>query len=44
MGELLCPLSPSAPIQPVISEKTTAAEKDVLIADFEDRLVSYESQ
>jgi hypothetical protein len=27
-GELLCPPSPSAPAQPVISEKTTAAEKE----------------
>jgi hypothetical protein len=28
MGELPCPPSPSAPDQPVISEKTTAAEKE----------------
>jgi hypothetical protein len=30
--------------QPVISEKTTAAEKEQLLADYEDRLTSYESQ
>jgi hypothetical protein len=28
----------------VISEKTTAAEKERLFADYEDRLASYESQ
>jgi hypothetical protein len=28
----------------VISEKTTAAKKDMLIADYEDHLASYESQ
>jgi hypothetical protein len=43
-GELPCPPSPSAPAQPVISEKTTAAEKEQLLADYEDRLASYESQ
>jgi hypothetical protein len=43
-GELLCPLSPSAPAQLVISENTTAAEKEQLLADYEDRLASYESQ
>jgi hypothetical protein len=41
--ELSSPSSPSAPAQPVISEKTTAAEKERLLADYEDRLVSYES-
>jgi hypothetical protein len=44
MGELPCPSSPSAPAQPVISEKTTAAEKEQLLADYKDRLASYESQ
>jgi hypothetical protein len=44
MGELPCPLPPSAPAQPVISEKTTAAENERLIADYDDRLASYESQ
>jgi hypothetical protein len=44
MGELPCPSSPSTPAQPVISEKTTAAEKEQLLADYEDRLASYESQ
>jgi hypothetical protein len=42
--ELPCPSSPSAPAQLVISEKTTAAEKERLLADYEDRLASYESQ
>jgi hypothetical protein len=43
-GELPCLLSPSTPVQPMISEKTTAVEKEMLIADYEDRLASYESQ
>jgi hypothetical protein len=43
-GELPCPPSPSAPAQPIISQKTTAAEKEQLLADYEDRLASYESQ
>jgi hypothetical protein len=30
--------------QPVISEKTTAAENERLIADYDDHLASYESQ
>jgi hypothetical protein len=38
MGELPCPPPPSAPSQPVISEKTTAAEMDRLIVDYDDRL------
>jgi hypothetical protein len=38
-GELPCPPPPSAPTQPVISEKTTTA-----IADYDDRLTLYESQ
>jgi hypothetical protein len=44
IGKLLCPPSPSAPAQPVISEKTTAAEKEQLPVDYEDHLASYESQ
>jgi hypothetical protein len=44
MGELPCPSSPSASAQSVILEKTTAAEKEWLLADYEDRLASYESQ
>jgi hypothetical protein len=44
MGELPCPPSPSAPAQAVITEKTTTAEKEMLIADYDDRLASYESQ
>jgi hypothetical protein len=43
-GELPCPPSPSAPAQPVILEKTTAAEKEKLLAYYEDCLASYESQ
>jgi hypothetical protein len=42
-GGLPYPPSPSAPAQPVISEKTSAAEKEWLLADYEDRLASYES-
>jgi hypothetical protein len=44
MGELTCMPSPSAPAQPVVSEKTTAAEKERLLSDCDYRLASYESQ
>jgi hypothetical protein len=43
-GELLCSPSPSTPTQPVITEKTIAAENEVLLANYDDRLASYESQ
>jgi hypothetical protein len=43
-GELPCPLLPSAPAQPVITEKTIVAEKEMLITDYDDCLASYESQ
>jgi hypothetical protein len=43
MGELPYLSSPSAPTQHVISEKTTAVEKEMLIAYYDDRLASYES-
>jgi hypothetical protein len=43
-GRASLPPSPSAPAQPVISEKTTAVEKEQLLTDYEDRLASYESQ
>jgi hypothetical protein len=43
-GELPCPSSPSAPAQPMISEKTIAAERERLLADYEDCLASYKSQ
>jgi hypothetical protein len=43
-GELPCLPSPSAPAQPVISKKTTTAMKEWLLADYEDRLASFESQ
>jgi hypothetical protein len=43
-GELPYLPSPSAHGQRVTSEKTTAAEKERLLADYEDRLASYESQ
>jgi hypothetical protein len=43
MSELPYPSSPLALAQPVISEKTTAAEKEILIADYDDRMASYES-
>jgi hypothetical protein len=32
------------PALPVISKKTTTAEKDKLLVDYEDHLASYESQ
>jgi hypothetical protein len=38
------PAVSSAPVQPMISEKTTAAEKKRLIIDYDDHLTSYESQ
>jgi hypothetical protein len=41
-NELACPPPPLAPAQSVISKKTTAAEKERLIADYDDRLASYE--
>jgi hypothetical protein len=44
MGKLPCPPPPSTHVQPVISEKTTAAEKERLVVDYDDRLASYESQ
>jgi hypothetical protein len=44
MGELPCPPRASALVEPVITEKTTTAEKEKLLADYEDRLTSYESQ
>jgi hypothetical protein len=43
MGELPCLPSPSAPAQPVILEKTIAAKKEQLLADYKDHLTSYES-
>jgi hypothetical protein len=42
--ELPCPPRPSALAEPVISEKITTAEKEKLLADYEDGLASYESQ
>jgi hypothetical protein len=44
MGELPCLPRPLAPAEPVILEKTTTVEKEKLLADYEDRLASYESQ
>jgi hypothetical protein len=41
MGELPCPPSLLMPAQLVISEKTTAAEKERPIADYDDRLASF---
>jgi hypothetical protein len=43
-GELLCLPHPSTPVEPVILEKTTTAEKEKLLAYYVDRLASYESQ
>jgi hypothetical protein len=42
--ELPCPPSPSTPAQLVISETTTTVKKEKLLADYDDRLASYESQ
>jgi hypothetical protein len=42
-GELPCPPSPLASTQPVMLEKTIAAEKGKLLPDYEDHLTSYES-
>jgi hypothetical protein len=44
MGELPCPPRPSALAELVITEKTTAAEKEKLLNDYEDHLSYYESQ
>jgi hypothetical protein len=44
MDELHFPPSPSVPAQPMISEKTNAAEKERLIIDYDDHLALYESQ
>jgi hypothetical protein len=41
--ELLCPPCPSAPTEPVILDKTTIAENEKLLADYEDHLTFYES-
>jgi hypothetical protein len=41
--ELLCPPCPSAPAEPVILDKTTIAENEKLLADYEDHLTFYES-
>jgi hypothetical protein len=38
------PSSPSTPAQPVIAEKTTAADKEVILAYYDDHLASYVSQ
>jgi hypothetical protein len=42
--ELPCLPRPSAPGEPVITEKTTVADKEKLLPDYEDRLTSYDSQ
>jgi hypothetical protein len=42
--ELPCSPRPSAPIEPVIKEKTTTIKKEKFLADYEDRMTSYESQ
>jgi hypothetical protein len=43
-SELSCPLRPLAPAEPVITEKTIVAEKEKLLADYKNRMASYESQ
>jgi hypothetical protein len=42
-GELPCLPRSSAPAEPLITEKTTSAEKEKLLSDYEDCLASYES-
>jgi hypothetical protein len=42
-GELSCPPRLSIPAESVLTEKTTTDEKERLLADYEDRLTSYES-
>jgi hypothetical protein len=44
MGKLPCPPRPSAPAEPVITEKTTSAGKEKLLSDYEDRMTSYKLQ
>jgi hypothetical protein len=44
MGEIPCPPRPSTPTESVITEKTIAAEKEKLLADYVDHKASYESQ
>jgi hypothetical protein len=44
MGELPCLSRPSAPAEPVITEKTTTTEKEKLLGDYEDGMTSYKSQ
>jgi hypothetical protein len=44
MGELPCSSSPLALAWSVITEKTTTAEKKVLLADYNDCMILYESQ
>jgi hypothetical protein len=41
---LPCPPRLSSPAELVLTEKTTTAEKEKLLTDYEDRLTSYESQ
>jgi hypothetical protein len=36
IDELPCPPPPLAPTQPIITEKTTTAEKKMLIVDYDD--------
>jgi hypothetical protein len=43
-GELSCLPPPLALAQPVIMEKTTTIEKEMLIADYDDQLSSYGSE
>jgi hypothetical protein len=43
-GEIPFPPRPSAPAEPVITEKTIATEKEKLLTDYVDRMAFYESQ
>jgi hypothetical protein len=42
--ELPCPPRPSTPAELVIPEKSTTAEKEKLLTDYEDHLAPYELQ
>jgi hypothetical protein len=44
MDELPCLPRPSAPAEPVITQRTTTIEKEKLLVDYEDHLASYKSQ
>jgi hypothetical protein len=40
-GDLPCPPRPSAPAEPVITEKTTVVENEKLLSDYESQFHAY---